>query len=334
MTTIDDHRAATAATLAALRAEGAPALLAPSSLGGEGASVAEAAELVRATAERDGSAAFALGSHFAVMATLLALGAPGAAAAALRAAAARGALLGDGRELPPAAERVGLRGVPDAVAPPGGTPAGATAAVPAAGRERAPAGEAALPVLLEALQALFDGAVAAGLALGSVEASAELTRRRPRPRPLPGVSAATGDPFSQTLLGAGLSEAWGAAALVRAAAAELGELLGGGEGDAASPGAAATVGGRAAEDAGAFARASRLRPSAVAAARDRALAALEVALTTAQAQGDRVWQVVGTSGTANALGFDAAWRDARALADLHPRAARRRRLGAGALAAA
>lgn len=254
------------------------------------AGIAAAVEQVTETAREDGSAAFALGSHHAAVATLAALGAQADAAAVPR---GEDGLLWDGRKLPPAAARLGLRGVPERRGEPGGLPSD--------------------PPLLAALQALFDAAVAAGLALGSVERAAELTRRRPRPRPLPGVEAATTDPFSQTLLGQGLSEAWGARALVRAVAAELEAGL---------------------AEGGALRARDGLDAAAVAAARDRALAALEVALTTALAQGDRVWQVVGTSGTANKLGFDAAWRDASALAELHPRIARRRALGARELAAA
>lgn len=323
MTTTDEHRAvngaapatttaaATAATLAALRAEGAFALLAPPSLGGDGATVADAAALVQQTAERDGSAAYALGAHYAATATLLAVGEPDAAAAVLHSPAAAASLLSDGRSLPEPAERLGLRGVPEAVRPAG------------------------LPLdapLLEALRALFDAAVAAGLALGSVAAAAEFTRRRPRPRPVPGVESATTDPFSQTLLGQGLSEAWGAAALVRSAAAELTDLL-----TPATPAGRwrfATVSEGRIDIAPPAGTGVSLRDASVAAARDRALAALEVALTTAQAQGDRVWQVVGTSGTANALGFDAPWRDARALAMLNARGARRRQIGRSELAAA
>lgn len=252
--------------------------------------ITAAVERVLETAREDGSAAFALGCHHAAAATLAAFGeqADGGVAPA-----GDGELLWDGRELPPAAERIGLRGVPER--------RGEAVALPSD------------PPLLEALQALFDAAVAAGVALGSVEHAAEFTRRRPRPRPLPGVEAATADPFSQTLLGQGLSEAWGARALVRAVAAELEAGL---------------------AEGGALRARDGLDAAAVAAARDRALAALEVALTTALAQGDRVWQVVGTSGTANKLGFDAAWRDANALAELHPRIARRRALGARELAAA
>jgi alkylation response protein AidB-like acyl-CoA dehydrogenase len=279
-----DHLAATAATLACLREEGAFALLVPERLGGAGATLEEAVALVLSTAERDGSAAFALGAHSAATAALR-TEADGdrAAADALLQAARDGELLA-ARRLPPQAERLGLRGVP------------ATEPAPLPAVQRS---------LLDGLHALFDGALAAGLAHGSVEAAAEFTRRRPRPRPVPGVERASADPFSQTLLGEGLAEAWGATALVRAAARELAEALAG-----------------------------HPDPVRVAALGDRALAALEVALTVALAQGERVWQVVGTSGTANALGFDAAWRDARALAALTPRAARRRALGRAELAAA
>jgi len=146
----------------------------------------------------------------------------------------------------------------------------------------------------DALATLLAAAALAGGALGAVQAAAAFTRVRPRPRPLPGLERAVDDPFTQTLLGFGLIEAQGAIALVLEVAEQL---------DA--PGAAA-----------------------------RALAAFDVAATTALRQAEEIWEVVGTSGSATVHGFDALWREARRRTAQHPRAARRRAVGIAHLAGA
>lgn len=150
---------------------------------------------------------------------------------------------------------------------------------------------------------LLEAAALAAIAAGSVDAAVRFTRERPRPRPVPGVEHATGDPFSQTLLGEGHAEAEAAAALVRTAARELDEAL------AAGP----------------------LDDDASAALLSRALSAFDLAARVALAQGERVWEVVGTSGSARALGFESAWTVARTVSLRHPRAQRRRAIAQGYL---
>jgi alkylation response protein AidB-like acyl-CoA dehydrogenase len=136
---------------------------------------------------------------------------------------------------------------------------------------------------------LLDAAVLAGAALGSVHAAAEFTRARPRPRPVPGVTSATQDPLSQALLGEALADAQGAVAFVLETADELAERP-------AGPGA-------------------------------RALAAFDVAAEAGLRQAERIWEIVGTSGSPNVHGFDRLWREARALTLRHPRGPRRRAVG-------
>jgi hypothetical protein len=146
------------------------------------------------------------------------------------------------------------------------------------------------------LKPLLYAAASAGGALGSVRAAADFTRQRPRPRPLPGVTAATADPFSQTLLGAGLVEADGAISYVRWVAGEL---------DAAQ--AQGTDG------------------ETVSVA--LALAAFDIAVDVGLRQGERVWEIVGTSGVAKAHRFAHLWSEVRTHSAAIPRTARRRAIG-------
>ena len=137
-----------------------------------------------------------------------------------------------------------------------------------------------------------------------MESAAQFTRERPRARPVPGVEQATGDPFTQTLLGEGHAEADAAAALVHTAARELDAAF------AAGP----------------------LSEDAEAALTSRALSAFDLASRVALAQGERVWEVVGTSGSSRSLGFEHAWTVARTVSLRHPRAERRRTIAKGYLA--
>ncbi len=179
-----------------------------------------------------------------------------------------------------------------------GTAAAPPLATPAALVARADAADPLpqVPELEPVARIVLESAALVAIATASVHGAARLTRRRSIPRPLPGVESATADPFSQTLLGAAIVEVSGARALVRTAAREA---------DAAAadgPVAAATVAELTA----------------------RALSAFEVASRVALAQGERVWEVVGTSGSAREHGFADGWTAARALSARHPRPARRR----------
>jgi alkylation response protein AidB-like acyl-CoA dehydrogenase len=144
------------------------------------------------------------------------------------------------------------------------------------------------------LTTLLSAAALAGAALGSVQAAAAFTRARTRPRPLPGLQRAVDDPFTQTLLGFGLIETQGAIALVL----DVAERLDADDADV------------------------------------RALAALEVASGVALRQGEEIWEVVGTSGSASTHGFDALWHEARRRSARDPRQPRRREIGLAHLATA
>lgn len=151
------------------------------------------------------------------------------------------------------------------------------------------------------LAPLYAAAALAGATLASVEKAAEFTRQRRFPRPVPGVRSATADPLSQVVLGETYTDALGAIAAVRGIAAEID----GRPGDAIPATAAPD---RAAVEA-------------------LALTAFEVAVSTAIAQGERVWEVAGTSGSDVKHGFQQLWPLARTAAARYPRSARRRAIG-------
>lgn len=159
------------------------------------------------------------------------------------------------------------------------------------------------PVLAEAARVVVEAAALVAIARTSVDRAVEFTQSRPRPRPVPGVETATGDPFSQTLLGQGWVAVQGATALLRTAAREIDEAE-----------SAASVDEVLAEF-----------------VLSRALSAFEVAARTAVEQGSRVWEVVGTSGNARALGFGETWHVARVLSTRRPRVARRTAISHGYL---
>jgi alkylation response protein AidB-like acyl-CoA dehydrogenase len=144
------------------------------------------------------------------------------------------------------------------------------------------------------MQPLLDAAALVGIARKSVDASASFTRARKAPRPVPGVERATDDPFVQTLLGQGHVAVQGAHALLAAVAREADDAL-----------AAAA-------------------PVNAAALRSRSLRAFEIAARVALEQGERVWEVVGTSGSRRDLGFEKAWTYARVISLRHGRAERQR----------
>ncbi len=158
-------------------------------------------------------------------------------------------------------------------------------------------GERDLAVVARGLRAVFEAAAVAGAARGSVEASATLTRARVRPRPVPGATSGITDPIGQVVIGEALGPIDGAHALALDAAAAFDAVFEpGGDADAE----ALLV---------------------------RALAAIDVALTIGLEQGERVYELVGTSGSGNVHGFDALWRDVRTLSLAWPRAERRRAVG-------
>jgi len=157
---------------------------------------------------------------------------------------------------------------------------------------------------LDAVRSVLEAAALVGAGQASVDAATELTRVRTIPRPVPGVASATADPLSQVVLGAALGPFAAARALVFRAADRLDAQLDAGD----------VLG----EDG----------------ARTLALAALEVAIAAALGQGRDVFEVVGTSGSGNAHGYDRLWRDARVFSLTRDAAARRQALGRAALVAA
>src|SRR5690606_26125230 len=139
------------------------------------------------------------------------------------------------------------------------------------------------------LRAVLEAAAIAGVAHGNIEAAAALTRLRERPRPVPGATNGITDPIGQVVIGEGLGPVDAAHALALAAGAEY---------EAA------------------------VRPDAEVDAEAllvRALAAIDVAIGVGLEQGERVYEVVGTSGSGNKHGFDALWRDVRTLSLAWPR---------------
>lgn len=153
--------------------------------------------------------------------------------------------------------------------------------------------------LAGAVLAVLVAAAVAGAVRGSVDASAALMRGRAIPRPVPGVTSSTQDPLAQAVLGAALVPVEGAVALLLEVAAEIdGALAGAG-----------------------------VQQVDAAALRLRALAALEASIAAGLEQGEKVFEVVGTSGSGNAHGFDRLWRDIRTLSLEFPARPRRREIG-------
>lgn len=150
--------------------------------------------------------------------------------------------------------------------------------------------------LADIVRPVLDAAAIVAIAAWSVEASAELTRKRARPRPVPGVEEATGDPFAQTLLGDGYSETVVAKGFLLTVAGEIDT---------------------------AFAAIDAPGGDQLAFLRSRALSLFEVASRVGLDQGERVWEVVGTSGSASKFGFVDAWREIRAASLRHSRPERR-----------
>lgn len=150
-------------------------------------------------------------------------------------------------------------------------------------------------VAADVVRPLLDSAAILTIAVKSLEDSAELTRNRPRPRPVPGVESATADPFAQTLLGDGFTETESARAFLLTVTEEIDQAFRDGE-----PSAEALV-----------------------LLRSRALSAFEVASRVGLDQAERLWEVVGTSGSATKLGFVEAWREIRTVSLRHSRSGRR-----------
>jgi len=332
-----------------LQDAGLTGLLIPSQFDGDGGSVRDAVEALVGAGQADTSIGVALASHYAVTGQLLAHGDRDAVAVVARHAANDRSLWADLREDPdnPLTIRrdtdggATITGVSApthgvtladtiAVTVPDPDSSGRLVAVLPADREgltadepverfglrRAPAANVIFDdvrvepgeligidspsTLLSALRPLFDGAVIAGASFRSVERARDLTLVRKIPRPVPGVKAATADPLSQTALGTGLLESGGAVATALRAASDFDRQL---------------------------SREGDLDPIEVERLTVRGLAANEVSLSVGLSQGKNVFEVVGTSGSANKHAFDELWRDARVLSLRQPRAERRRRIG-------
>jgi hypothetical protein len=147
----------------------------------------------------------------------------------------------------------------------------------------------------DVVRPVLDSAAILAIAVRSLEGSAELTRQRPRPRPVPGVEAATADPFAQTLLGDGFTETESVRAFLLTAAGEIDDAFAAGAPPAET----------------------------LAFLRSRALSVFEVASRVGLDQAERLWEVVGTSGSATKFGFVDAWREIRSVSLRHSRSERR-----------
>jgi hypothetical protein len=153
------------------------------------------------------------------------------------------------------------------------------------------------PAAADIVRPVLDSAAIAAIAIQSLDASAALTRNRPRPRPVPGVKEATADPFAQTLLGDGHTETENLRSFLLTIAGEIDEAFSGS--------------GRPTDDTLAFLR-------------SRSLSLFEVASRIGLDQSERLWEIVGTSGSATKFGFVEAWREIRKVAVRHARPDRRR----------
>lgn len=153
------------------------------------------------------------------------------------------------------------------------------------------------PAAADIVRPVLDSAAIAAIAIQSLDASAALTRNRPRPRPVPGVEEATADPFAQTLLGDGHTETENLRSFLLTVAGEVDDAFAGPD----APG----------EETLAFLR-------------SRSLSLFEVAGRIGLDQTERLWEIVGTSGSATEFGFVEAWREVRRVSLRHARPQRRR----------
>lgn len=294
-----------------LHAAGVTALTADASAGGAGAGVGTAALAVATVAQGDLAVAVLLAGHLAGLTALRAAG-------GRQGDAAQRSIVAAGRLVAPAAPGAPVHGAAlldgfvvthddhHVLVDPVDARVTVTEAVTRIGLRRIPAAAVHLPGhpasdLLTALRAVLEAAAVVGAAEASIAAERRFTLARRIPRPVPGVTSASGDPLTQVVIGAALGPVAAARALVLRAARSLDAHLD----DPALP-----------------------VPSV------EALAALEVALGVGLEQGREVYEVVGTSGSGNAHGFDRLWRDVRTLSLLQPRGDRRRAIGRAVLAAA